>query len=129
MVSIQPELWVDRAASAVEFYRSAFGARVVMSVGDGDDIVAQLMIDDAGFWVAGASTAAHRFSPPSINGATGRILLAVEDPDAVFDRSIAAGATATSPVADEHGWRVGQIIDPFGHEWEITRPPADWPPG
>lgn len=128
MVSIQPELWVDRAASAVEFYRSAFGARVVMSTGDGN-IVAHLMVGDARFWVAAASAAAHRFAPPSINGATGRILLAVDDPDVDFDRAIAGGATAASPFADEHGWRVGRIIDPSGPECEIARPPADWPPG
>lgn len=99
MTSIQPELWVDQAASAVEFYRSAFGARVVMSMGDGQDIVAHLVVDGAGFWVASASAAAQRFSPRSINGATGRTLLAVDDPDAVFERSVAAGATAASPVA------------------------------
>ena len=34
----------------------------------------------------------------------------------------------TSPVADEHGWRLGRIIDPFGHEWEIGKPLDPWPP-
>lgn len=125
--SIQPELWVDRAATAVEFYRVAFGARVVMSMGDGEDIVAHLDVDGAGFWVAAADAGSRRFSPPGINGATGRILLAVDDPDGVYDCSVAAGATPQSAVADEHGWRVGRIVDPFGHEWEIARPPADWP--
>ena len=33
-----------------------------------------------------------------------------------------------SPVADEHGWRLGRIVDPFGHEWEIGRPLGVWPP-
>jgi PhnB protein len=127
VASIQPELWVDRAGTAVEFYRTAFGAKVVMSMGDGEDIVAHLNVDGAGFWVAAASAEARRFSPLSIRGATGRTLLSVADPDAVFGRCLAAGATAASPVADEHGWRVGRIIDPFGHEWEIARPPADWP--
>jgi PhnB protein len=32
-------------------------------------------------------------------------------------------------MADEHGWRLGRIVDPFGHEWEIGRPLGDWPPG
>ena len=40
-----------------------------------------------------------------------------------------AGATATAEVADEHGWRLGRIIDPFGHEWEIGTPVGPWPPG
>jgi PhnB protein len=55
-------------------------------------------------------------------------LLVVEDPDAVVRRALAAGANEISPVADEHGWRIGRIIDPFGHEWEIGSPLATWPP-
>jgi PhnB protein len=35
---------------------------------------------------------------------------------------VAAGATESSPVSNEHGWRLGRIIDPFGHEWEIGAP-------
>jgi PhnB protein len=25
-------------------------------------------------------------------------------------------------VGEEHGWRIGRIRDPFGHEWEVGRP-------
>ena len=32
MTAIQPELWVDRGATAIEFYRAAFGAEVVHRV-------------------------------------------------------------------------------------------------
>jgi PhnB protein len=31
-------------------------------------------------------------------------------------------------VSDEHGWRIGRIVDPFGHEWEIGVPLRSWPP-
>ena len=120
---VQPELWVDKGASAVEFYRAAFGATVLLQVGDGEDIVAQLAVDGAAFWVAATTSAAPRFTPHGIGGATGRTLLVVDDPDAVAARAVAAGAVEASAVADEHGWRVGRIIDPFGHEWEIGRPP------
>jgi uncharacterized glyoxalase superfamily protein PhnB len=41
---------------------------------------------------------------------------------AVFARAVGAGASPLAPVADEHGWRLGRIVDPFGHEWEIGRP-------
>jgi hypothetical protein len=64
-------------------------------VGEGDDIVAQLAIGEASFWVS---------------------------PDAMFGQAVAAGASPAGEMADEHGWRVGRIIDPFGHEWEIGRP-------
>ncbi len=49
MTSIQPELWVDRAAAAVAFYQAAFGATVLHLVGEGEDIVAQLAVADAAF--------------------------------------------------------------------------------
>ena len=126
--SIQPELWVDRADAAVAFYRAAFGATVMHRVGEGDDIVAQLSVGDAAFWVAPAAPSIKRFSPKEIDGATSRTLLVVEDPESVMAQAVAAGATETSPVGDEHGWRLGRIVDPFGHEWEIGKPLRAWPP-
>jgi PhnB protein len=50
------------------------------------------------------------------------VRLVLDDPDAVVARAMAAGATETAPVEDEHGWRLGRIIDPFGHEREIGTP-------
>jgi len=129
VTSIQPELWVERPSEAIAFYEAAFGARVVHSVGDGDDVVAQLAVGGAAFWIATSSTAAKRFSPHEIGGATGRTLLVVDEPDRVAAQAVAAGATEKSPVSDEHGCRVGRIVDPFGHEWEIGMPLGPWPPG
>jgi PhnB protein len=128
MTSIQPELWVDRPRDAVAFYEAAFGATVLHRVGDGDDIVAQLAVGDAAFWVAGTSVPMKRLSPRAIDGATSRTVLVVDDPDAVVREAVAAGATETSAVSHEHGWRLGRIIDPFGHEWEIGTPVGAWPP-
>src|SRR4051812_21698693 len=127
MTGIQPELWVDKPGEAVAFYGAAFGATVLHQVGGGDDIVAQLGVGDAAFWVAGTSTEMQRLSPHAAAGTTGRTLLVVDDPDDVARRAVAAGATETSPVVDEHGWRLGRIVDPFGHEWEIGRPLGAWP--
>ena len=124
MTRIEPELWVDRAAAAVAFYEAAFGATVLHRVGEGDDIVAHLAMGDARFWVAASAPTMGRFSPQAIGGATARTLLVVDDPDAVHRRAVQAGATQSSPVAEEHGWRVGRIVDPFGHEWEIGMPLA-----
>src|SRR5919204_1225629 len=91
--SIQPELWVERAADAVAFYESAFGARVLHRVGEGQEIVAQLAVGEAAFWVASASSARKRFSPAAIDGATGRTLLLVEHPEAVVRQAKTAGAS------------------------------------
>ncbi len=123
MTGIQPELWAGAAGEAVDFYVAAFGAAVQHKVGSGDDIVAQLAVGDAVFWVAAADPAMGRFAPPAIGGTTARMMLIVDDPVAVQRQAVEAGARELSPVADEHGWRVGRIADPYGHEWEITRPP------
>jgi len=128
MTNIQPELWGERPRDAVAFYEAAFGATVLHRVGDGDDIVAQLAVGDAAFWVAGTSPSMKRLSPRAIDGATSRTLLVVDDPNAVVRQAIAAGATETWAVSNEHGWRLGRIIDPFGHEWEIGTPVGAWPP-
>ncbi len=121
MTGIQPELWVDSPRDALTFYQAAFGATVLHRVGEGDDIVAQLGVGEAAFWVAPASSTMKRLSPRSIDGETSRTLLVVNDPETVVRQAVAAGAAETSPVGDEHGWRLGRIVDPFGHEWEIAR--------
>jgi len=128
VTSIQPELWVDRGAQAVAFYQAAFGATVLHRVGEGEDIVAQLAIGGAGFWVSTAGSTGQRLNPKAIGGATSRTLLIVDDPDALFRHAVTAGATATAQPANEHGWRLGRITDPFGHEWEIGKPLDLWPP-
>jgi len=128
MTSIQPELWVENVREAIAFYRAAFGAALLHLVGEGDDIVAQLGVGDAAFWVAPASSALKRLDPRAVDGTTSRTLLVVDDPDTVADQAVRAGARETSPVGHEHGWRLGRIVDPFGHEWEIGKPLGPWPP-
>ena len=128
MTSIQPQLWVDRGATAVAFYESAFGARVLHRVGDGEDVVAQLAVGEAVFWIAATDGSGERLVPRIAGGATGRTLLVVDDPDSVVARSVTAGASLVSETEDKHGWRIGRIADPFGHEWEIGTPLGAWPP-
>lgn len=128
---IQPELWVRDGPAAVAFYERALGALVEHRVEgpDAADVVAQLSVAGARFWISTASAQMGRFSPDAIDGATGRMLLVVDDPAAVLAAALAAGATQTSAVAREHGWELGRFRDPFGHEWEVGHPLGAWPPG
>jgi PhnB protein len=104
----------------MDFYKAAFGARELYRVPGGG--VGQLAVAGAEFWVAEESPPHLNFSPESIGGCSVRMLLMVEDPAAMFAQAVAAGATQVAPVADAHGWRIGRIVDPFGHHWEIARP-------
>jgi PhnB protein len=120
--SIAPWLAVNDGARAVAYYRDALGAVDVYRL-DGDDgkvIVARLQVDGAGFWLQ--EDAEH--SPAAGRGGSVRMILTVDDPDARFARAIAAGAASVAPVHDEHGWRTGRVCDPFGHDWEFSRPLA-----
>lgn len=105
---------------AMDFYKAAFGARELYRVPGGG--VGQLSVSGAEFWVAEESPQHLNFSPESIGGCSVRMLLMVEDPAAMFAQAVAAGATEVAPVADAHGWRIGRVVDPFGHHWEIARP-------
>jgi PhnB protein len=128
---IVPELSVRRGRAAVEFYKTAFGAVEVYRVNGTDqheDVVAQLSVGNASFWVSDESPAHGNFSPESMGGATTRVLLIVEDPESVVARAVAAGATRIYPVGEEHGWLLGRIEDPFGHHWEIGKPLVPWRP-
>jgi uncharacterized glyoxalase superfamily protein PhnB len=109
-------------ARAVDFYKEAFGAIELFRVPGGG--VGQLSVSGAQFWVAEESAPNLNFSPESLGGCSVRMLLIVEDPAAVCKQAIAAGATPVSPVVDAHGWRLGRIVDPFGHHWEVARPLA-----
>ncbi len=121
--SVAPMLSVRNGARAVEFYISAFGAIEVYRVGDpGGAVVARLSIDGAEFWLSDESPEHGNFSPESLGGSSARMILTVPDPDAVFARALAAGAQAVVAVEEAYGWRVGRVVDPFGHHWEIGRP-------
>jgi len=131
-MSISPMLSVRNGAKAVEFYKAAFGAGELFRL-DAEDgaVVARLSVGESEFWVADESPEHKNFSPESLGaefrgGATVRMVMVVADPDATFARAVKAGATVVWPVEDkEYGWRVGRIVDPFGHHWEIGKPLAD----
>jgi len=104
---------------AVDFYKRAFGAVELYRVEGGG--VGRFAIDGAEFWVAEESPEHLNFSPQSLGGCSVRMLLLVADPDAVCAAAIAAGATEVVPVGNDYGWRLGRILDPFGHHWEIGK--------
>jgi PhnB protein len=121
--SIAPMLSVRRGAKAIEFYKAAFGAGELYRIDSEDGaVVARLSVGPAEFWVADESPEHKNFSPESLGGGSVRMVMTVEDPDAACERAVAAGATVVWPVANQYGWRLGRIVDPFGHHWEIGRP-------
>jgi len=74
---------VRRGRAAIEFYKAVFGAVEDYRVGGTDEdenVVAQLSVGDASFWVSDESPPNGNYSPESLGGGTVRMLLVVEDP-------------------------------------------------
>jgi PhnB protein len=127
---IWPQLSVRRGREAVAWYVDALGAEVDYRIGGDDEmeeVVAQLSIGGACFWVSDEAPDYGNLSPESLGGGTVRIALIVDDPVAVMARAVAAGAREVWPAAEEHDWLLGRIEDPYGHHWEIGKPVGPWP--
>lgn len=121
--SIAPMLSVRNGARAVDFYKAAFDAVELFRIdAESGAVVARLSVDGADFWVADESPEHLNFSPESLGGGSVRMVVTVNDPDAAFARAVTAGAKVITPMAEDYGWRLGRVADPFGHHWEIGRP-------
>jgi PhnB protein len=121
--SIAPMLSVRGGSKAVEFYKAAFGATELFRIdSETGDVVARLSVDAAEFWVADESPEHFNFSPESLGGGSVRMVMIVDDPDAAFAKAVTAGAKIVTPMDNQYGWRLGRVVDPFGHHWEIGKP-------
>lgn len=118
--AVTATLSVRNWEQAMDFYKAAFGAKELYRVPGGG--VGQLSVAGAEFWVAEESPEHQNFSPESLGGCSVRMLLVVDDPAAVVAQAAKAGAKIIVPVNDEHCWRLGRILDPAGHHWEIGKP-------
>lgn len=120
MTAISVMLIVPDAQAAVAWYRDALGAVELWNLGG----VAGLAVDGAPFFLHEINPSNPVETSPENAGVTSaRVELFVDEPDAVVERAIAAGATAGSPVVDHQmPWgvhRQGGFRDPFGHVWSV----------
>ena len=110
LVSLAPWLQVRGSARAVDFYKAAFGAVETYRLEDGGGgVVCRLSIGRSEFWVSDEAPEYGKYSPETLGGATTRMVLTVNDPDAVFAQALSQGAREVHPVMEEHGWRIGRI--------------------
>jgi PhnB protein len=120
--SLSPWLTVRDAARAVAFYKSAFDAIETyrLDIPGGGGLIVKLTIGDAQFWVAsGEPEPLHAVTRECVGGDCVRMILTVADPDAIYAKALAAGAYSIYPVGEQHGWRLGRVVDPVGLHWEI----------
>ena len=119
-------LSVRNGARAIEFYKAAFGAGELFRIdAESGAVVARLSVGEAECWVADESPEHFNFSPESLGGGSVRMVMILGDPDAAFERAVTTGGTVVWPVSNQYGWRLGRIVDPFGHHREIGKPLAE----
>jgi uncharacterized glyoxalase superfamily protein PhnB len=113
-------LIVPDADAAVRWYKDALGATELWDLGG----VAGLELGGAPFFLHETNPKNPSESSPTEVGRTSvRIEVFVDNPDALIERAIAAGATSSAAVVEhEVPWgthRQGGFVDPFGHRWSV----------
>ena len=115
-------LRVANAATAIEFYHEAFGAKEIYRLKMGPDRIghAELEFGDTRVMLSDEFPDMGIVGPKAIGGTSIVLALYVADADAVFDRAVAAGCIVKRPLQDQfYGDRSGQLEDPYGHIWSI----------
>ena len=119
-----PQLFIPSGTKDISFYQNAFGAKEILKFlnDDGSVHVAELSIDGTIFHLHEEGPQKGRLHPKEAKGITTLIGLFVEDVDLVMNNALIAGATLISPAQDyDYGYRQGDFLDPFGHQWMIEK--------
>jgi uncharacterized glyoxalase superfamily protein PhnB len=130
--TITPAITVRGGKQAIEFYKKAFGAeeRMCATWPDGKSIMhAELEIGSSIFMLSDENSSMNAYSPEHYKGTSSGFYLYVKDAESVQKKAIEAGAKEVMPV-EEMFWgdKVGCVIDPFGHQWNIATHTRDLTP-
>lgn len=129
--SVTPYLIVNDAASAIEYYKRAFGATELfrMDAPGGKIGHAEIKIGDSPVMLADEYPEMGYRSAKAIGSTPVSLMIYVEDVDSVFPQAIAAGGKELKPVQDQfYGDRSGTLEDPFGHVWTVSTHKEEVPP-
>lgn len=132
--AVTPHLMLDDAASAIDWYKKAFGAEEsgARAVGpDGKVMHAEIRIGNSVLYLndvmGGGKTA------KTLGGSPIGLWIYTENADALFDRALKAGATLApggmGAMQDQFwGDRCGTLVDPSGYYWTIATRKEDLGP-
>jgi PhnB protein len=131
--TVTPQLTLDNAAQAIDWYKKALGAaEMSRAVGpDGKIMHAELRIGDSRIMLNDAMMGGK--GPKAIGGSPASLWLYVEDCDALFNRAVAAGGQIAQGgmgnMQDQFwGDRSGTFVDPHGYTWTIATHKEDLTP-
>ena len=121
--SITPYLIVNNAAKAIDFYKKAFAAKVVLCLQrpDGQVSHAELKMGDSKIMLADEHPEMGARGPQAFGGSPVSIHLYVKKVDAMVEKAHSAGAKIVRPITDMfYGDRSATLADPFGHQWTVS---------
>ena len=130
--TVTPQLTLDNAAQAIDWYKKALGAEELSRATgpDGKIMHAEIQIGDSRIMLNDPMGGSK--GPKAIGGSPASLWLYVEDCDALYNRAIAAGAQTFGPMgkmADQFwGDRCGTVSDPHGYLWTIATHKEDLSP-
>lgn len=123
--TITPQLTLDHAAEAIDWYKKALGAEETSRATgpDGKIMHAELRIGDSRIMVNDAMGGGK--GPKGFGGSPASLWIYVEDCDKLFNRAVAAGGrVAEGPMGSMQdqfwGDRAGTLTDPQGYRWTIA---------
>lgn len=114
-----PSLAFKNAATAIEFYQKAFGAKETFRFEAGGHIAhAEMTIGDSVIMLAEEWPEGGRFSAETLGKSPISLVVRVDDVDSFAERAIDAGAKVIRPLKDQfYGHRDVTFVDPFGYNW------------
>jgi PhnB protein len=121
---VSPHVVVPDAGMASEWYGKAFGARERnrIPLPDRKVLSVEIEIGETVVHLGSEFPAYGIVSPLTIGGTATVLQIETDDADALWARALAAGAKPHHPLTDQFwGERHGQLVDPFGHRWNVAQ--------
>ena len=119
--TVTPQLTLDNAAQAIDWYKKALGAEELSRAPgpDGKLMHAEIKIGDSKIMLN--DPVMGNSGPKMLGGSPASLWLYVDDCDALFNRAVGAGAHVRMPLGDQFwGDRCGTVTDPHGYSWTIA---------
>ena len=118
--TITPQLTLDNASEAIDWYKKAFGAdEIYRSLApDGKVMHSEVRIGNSALYCNDVMVGQ---GPKSVGGSPAGFWIYVADSDAFYERAVDAGARVAQAIGDRFwGDRAGLITDPAGYNWWIA---------
>ncbi|WP_280262994.1 VOC family protein [Nocardia wallacei] len=117
-----PWMCATPTAEAIDWYHDVLGATERTRIEMGGRIIhSEQMIGDNVIIVSDEIPDMGILSPKTTGGSPVTVWVQVPDSDAVYQKALDAGATASLPLTDmPYGDRSGAFACPFGHHWYVA---------